>query len=554
MNLIRRIIDTVVKQSTTASDNTESITTDFLVLGSGIAGLTFALEAASAGSVLVISKKELVTTSTAWAQGGVAAVSTIDDSFDLHINDTLIAGAGLCDPNTVRIVVEEGAKRVADLISLGAGFDKEGEGYHLHQEGGHSRRRIFHAGDATGSIILQTLLDAAQKNPNITFLENHFAIDLLIDRKIQKNTSTDNRCYGAYVLAPNGSIKTVIAKKTCVATGGAGKVYLYTSNPDVATGDGIAMCFRAGVPVANLEFFQFHPTCLYHPEAKSFLITEALRGEGGILKRINGEPFMSKYHELKELAPRDIVARAIDNEMKKHGEDYVLLDVTHKSESYLKEHFPTIFERCLSFGINIATQPIPVVPAAHYCCGGVVTNEHGGTQIENLYVAGEAAYTGLHGANRLASNSLLEGLVFGSRAANHAKSGLHKKLSIPKIPAWNSGHATDSDEQVVISQNWDEIRRAMWNYVGIVRTTKRLERARHRVELMAAEIESYYWDFKVTPDLLELRNLTLVARLVIESALKRKESRGLHFTLDYPELYPTEEGVLPRPTIIGELC
>jgi L-aspartate oxidase len=525
------------------------IKTDFLVLGSGIAGLTFALEAAKHGKVLVVSKKELTTTSTSWAQGGIAAVTEADDSSELHIQDTITAGANLSDKKIVEIVVNEGIDRVDELIKLGAIFDKENGKYHLHQEGGHSRRRIFHAGDATGWIILKTLLDTAKQNSNITFLENHFAVDLLTTREQIDRSAPVDTCYGAYVLDEKGTVKSIFAKKTCVATGGAGKVYLYTSNPDVATGDGIAMCFRAGVSVANLEFFQFHPTCLYHPQAKSFLITEALRGEGGILKRINGEAFMSKYHSLKELAPRDIVARAIDNEMKTHGEDYVLLDVTHKPASYLKEHFPTVYERCLSFGIDIATTPIPVVPAAHYCCGGVVTDEHGATTIEGLYVAGEAAYTGLHGANRLASNSLLEGLVFGKRAAIHAVKNCTSMVIREDIPAWNSGEATNSDEQVVISQNWDEIRRAMWNYVGIVRTTKRLERAKHRVQLMAQEIESYYWDFKITPDLLELRNLTLVAKLIIESALKRKESRGLHFTLDFPELHEQ----LNVPTIIESL-
>ena len=525
------------------------IQTDFLVLGSGIAGLTFALEAAKHGKVIVISKKELTTTSTSWAQGGIAAVTTADDSPELHSKDTMIAGAGLCDPHVVEIVVNEASERVSELIALGATFDKENGQYHLHQEGGHSRRRIFHAGDATGWIILKTLLEAAQKNPQITFLDNHFAVDLLTTREQLDASASTDTCYGAYVLTPDGVVERVLAKKTCVATGGAGKVYLYTSNPDVATGDGIAMCFRAGVAVANLEFFQFHPTCLYHPEAKSFLITEALRGEGGLLKRINGEAFMSKYHPLKELAPRDIVARAIDNEMKIHGEDYVLLDVTHKSKAYLIEHFPTIYERCLSLGIDIATMPIPVVPAAHYCCGGVVTDEHARTSIDGLYVTGEAAYTGLHGANRLASNSLLEGLVFGKRAARHAIDTMHLGTIRTDIPEWNSGNATNSDEQVVISQNWDEIRRAMWNYVGIVRTTKRLERARNRVLLIAKEIESYYWDFKITPDLLELRNLTLIARLIIESALRRKESRGLHYTLDYPE---TKEDCT-APTIISSL-
>lgn len=507
---------------------------DFLVLGGGVAGLTFALKAAEHGTVNVLFKKGLSESSTSWAQGGIAAVTDPDDNFDLHIQDTLTAGAGLCDKNIVEIVVREGPDRVGELIALGAHFDKVGTSYHLNREGGHSRRRIYHTGDGTGITIQQALLDAAKKHPNIRLITHAHAIDLITTRKIKQQTNSTNAAIGAYVHLEGGKIEIFIAKKTLVATGGAGKVYLYTSNPDVATGDGIAMCYRAGAKVANLEFFQFHPTCLYHPLAKSFLITEAMRGEGGILRRINGETFMHKYHSDGELAPRDIVARAIDSEMKMHGEDYVLLDITHKPASFITEHFPNIHARCLQLGIDITTQPIPVVPAAHYCCGGVVTDEVGKTGIDGLYVAGETAWTGLHGANRLASNSLLEGLVFGYRAAQDAINTLVKSQSVFAIPEWDAGSAVDSDEAVVISQNWDEIRRFMWNYVGIVRSTKRLTRALDRSTLIHREINDYYWNFTVTPDLIELRNLSLVANLVIQCALKRHESRGLHYTIDYP--------------------
>lgn len=522
---------------------------DFLILGGGVAGLTYALEVASYGKVLVVSKKELLDSSTSWAQGGIAAVTTEDDSAELHIKDTLEAGAGICDEHIVNIVVTEGPKGVAKLIEIGANFDKEGAEYHLNREGGHSKRRIYHTGDSTGRTIQQTLLDAAKAHPNITFLSHHTAIDLITTHKFGIQLSKPNRCVGAYVLTPNGEVIAFVAKSTLVATGGAGKVYLYTSNPDVATGDGIAMCFRAGVPVGNLEFFQFHPTCLYHPLAKSFLITEAMRGEGGILRRINGERFMQNYHKDAELAPRDVVARAIDNEMKVHGEDHVFLDMTHKPKEFLLEHFPMIYERCLSLGIDISKEPIPVVPAAHYCCGGTITDENGGTNIEDLYVAGEAAYTGLHGANRLASNSLLEGLVFGSRAAKSAINRFTEPRTKISVPGWDYGKAVPSDEQVVISNNWDEIRRMMWNYVGIVRTTKRLERAKNRAELIIREIDHYYWQFTLTPDLIELRNLTLIARLVIESALLRKESRGLHYTLDYT----SQSDDFKKPTVISRL-
>jgi L-aspartate oxidase len=527
---------------------------DFLVLGGGIAGLTYALEVAKQGSVAVLFKKQRSQSSTAWAQGGIAAVTAADDNFDLHIEDTLTAGAGLCNRAAVELVVREGPERVEELIKLGTIFDKDEGGYHLHREGGHSRRRIFHAADRTGYEIQRALLVAAQANSSITFFEDTNAVDIITSHKIssrQKNAgAVPNRALGAYVLLPNGEIEAFLADKIFVATGGAGRVYLYTSNPDVATGDGIAMCYRAGARVANLEFFQFHPTCLYHPQARNFLITEAMRGEGAKLRRINGEEFMHKYHPLKELAPRDVVARAIDNEMKTHGEDNVLLDITHRPPEFVREHFPTIYARCKELGFDITSQPIPVVPAAHYLCGGVVSDEFGQTGITDLYVGGETACTGLHGANRLASNSLLEGLVYGYRAARHSRENFKKHRVDIHVPLWDTGPATDSDEQVVIAQNWDEIRRFMWNYVGIVRTTKRLERALHRSATIEQEIKDYYWNFKVTPDLLELRNLSLVANLVIRCALARKESRGLHYNTDFPDLDPAgaKDTILAPPS------
>lgn len=508
---------------------------DFLVIGGGIAGLTYALEVADHGEVAVLFKKELANSSTAWAQGGIAAVAKDTDSFDYHIEDTLRAGDGLCHEEIVSLVVREGPGAVNQLIERGAAFDRFEEGYHLHQEGGHSQRRIFHAADATGYEIQRALLAAAEKHPNVHFLAHRFAVDLITTHKIGEACDKPNRVLGAYVLSEDGKIAPFMAKRVLVATGGAGKVYLYTSNPDVATGDGIAMCFRAGISVANMEFFQFHPTCLFHPKAKNFLITEAMRGEGAVLTRINGERFLGKYDERLELAPRDVVARAIDAEMKTFGEEYVLLDISHKGASFVQEHFPTIYERCLEYGYDVSKEPIPVVPAAHYCCGGVITDEFGGTAIQDLYAAGEVTCTGLHGANRLASNSLLEGVVFGRRAAKRSLENLPKKQSHIDVPQWDSGKAKDSDEQVIITQNWEEIRRLMWNYVGIVRTTKRLERALRRNKLIQEEIEKYYWDFHVTADLLELRNLNVVADVIIRSALLRKESRGLHYTLDYPE-------------------
>lgn len=508
---------------------------DFLVIGGGIAGLTFALRAANYGSVAVLFKRAPEDSSTSWAQGGIAAVHRSDDSFELHARDTLIAGAGLCNQKIVDLVVSEAPARVEELRKRGANFDllPDASDFHLHKEGGHSRRRIFHAADATGWEIQRALIRTAEAEPAITFFKQVNAVDLITSHKL--NIPGENRVLGAYVLMPDGAIETFAARKTLLATGGAGKIYLYTSNPDLASGDGIAMAYRAGCAVANMEFFQFHPTCLYHPKAKSFLITEAMRGEGAILRRMNGEPFMHKYHPDKELAPRDIVARAIDHEMKLHGDEYVLLDITHRPADFIRQHFPSIAAKCLELGYDITTAPIPVVPAAHYLCGGVVSDEHGRAGLKDLYVAGECAHTGLHGANRLASNSLLEGLVFGERAAQHAVKSLSDSAASGAIPDWNPGSARNSDEEVVITQNWDEIRRFMWNYVGIVRTNKRLERALHRSEGIEREITQYYWDFVVTSDLLELRNLSLVANIVIRSAMARRESRGLHFTLDYPQ-------------------
>lgn len=514
---------------------------DFLVIGGGIAGLTFALNVADKGRVAVHFKKSLQESNTAWAQGGIAAVQVgsgkSNDSFDLHVKDTLISGAGLCKSEIVEMVVKEAPDRIKELVEWGVKFDRHAEfGFDLHKEGGHSKRRILHAHDATGAELQRALLERAQAHPNIKFYENSLAIDLITTHKLGLDLARPCKVLGAYFVNQAGRVDTFICKAVMVATGGAGKVYLYTSNPDVATGDGVAMCYRAGVPVANMEFFQFHPTCLYHPEAKSFLISEVLRGEGAVLRRLNGEAFMHNYHELKELAPRDIVARAIDNEMKTHGEDCVLLDISHKSLEFIEEHFPNIHKRCLQFGIDMSKRPIPVVPAAHYMCGGVVCDENGQTCVRDLYVAGEVSSTGLHGANRLASNSLLEGAVYGHRAAIAALKSLPEaKYPVDCVRDWDSGTATDSDEAVVITQNWDEIRRMMWNFVGIVRSNKRLERAQNRIQLIRREIEEYYWNFKVTSDLIELRNLSLVANLIIKCAMQRKESRGLHYNIDYKE-------------------
>lgn len=508
------------------------------MIGSGLAGLTFALKAAPYGTVAVVTKDFLPESATEYAQGGIASVWSPEDSFQDHARDTIEAGAGLCHEDVVDLVVREGPLRVQELIQLGTRFDTKNDSdteYDLGQEGGHSRRRILHASDATGHEIMRALLSAVRQQANITIFERHLAVDLLVDAKFDPGANPP-QCWGAYVLdVARGLVSRFQARATLLATGGAGKVYLYTSNPDVATGDGIAMAFRAGVPVANMEFFQFHPTCLYHPQAKSFLISEALRGEGAILRTPDGTAFMKRYDPRGELAPRDIVARAIDNEMKVHGYDCVYLDITHRDPNFVRERFPLIYERCLRFGIDITREWIPVVPAAHYCCGGAVTDQNGATSLRRLYAAGETAMTGLHGANRLASNSLLEALVFGHRAAASAVKLLERdSASLPELPEWNPGQAVDSDEMVVVSQNWDEIRRMMWNYVGIVRSNRRLARAYKRIRLLQEEIEQYYWDFLITADLIELRNIALVAELIIQSAILRKESRGLHYNIDYP--------------------
>ena len=517
--------------------------TDFLVIGSGLAGLAFALRAADHGSVLVLTKDRLPESATAYAQGGIASVWSAEDSFDSHVEDTLTAGAGLCHRDVVEMVVRDGPERIRDLIALGTNFSVRGGGedveYDLGREGGHRHRRILHASDATGREIMRALVAAVRQQPNIRVLERHLAIDLLTDAKVAPCAPAVS-CWGAYALdLDSGAVLTVSARATVLATGGAGKVYLYTSNPDIATGDGVAMAYRAGVPIANMEFVQFHPTCLYHPAAKSFLISEAMRGEGAILRRPDGVPFMAKYHPDAELAPRDIVARAIDNEMKVHGYPHVFLDISHRPADFLRERFPTIHQRCLTFGFDLTREPIPVVPAAHYSCGGALTTLEGATNLRRLYAAGEVAMTGLHGANRLASNSLLEALVFGHRAAAHAAALLASdRTAPPALPSWNPGSAVDSDESVVVTQNWDEIRTFMWNYVGIVRSNRRLARALQRITALQDEIHQYYWDFTVTGDLIELRNIASVAELIIVSAISRKESRGLHYNIDHPHAAP----------------
>ncbi|MBW7861668.1 MAG: L-aspartate oxidase [Rhodocyclaceae bacterium] len=519
---------------------------DVLILGSGTAGLSLALRLADHLRVAIVTKRSLADSASSWAQGGIAAVLDTTDSLEAHIQDTYIAGAGLCDPTATRFVVEHGKRAIEWLIERGVPFTREKQsamGYHLTREGGHSHRRIIHAADATGAAVQATLTAQVCGHPNIEIFENHIGIDLILGSKIG---DTSRGCLGAYVLdIENGRVVTIAARSTVLATGGAGKVYLYTTNPDVATGDGIAMAWRAGCRIANMEFIQFHPTCLYHPQAKSFLISEAVRGEGGILRLPDGTRFMPDHDSRAELAPRDIVARAIDFEMKKRGLDCVYLDISHKSTAWLRSHFPNIHARCLELGIDIAREPIPVVPAAHYTCGGIVTDLAARTDLAGLYCVGESACTGLHGANRLASNSLLECLVFGEAAAQDI---LAKPAgSLPELPAWDESRVTDADEEVVISHNWAELRRFMWDYVGIVRTTKRLQRARHRIRLLHREIDEFYSNFRVSNDLIELRNLVMTADLIVRCAMRRKESRGLHSSRDHPGLLPRPRNTILRP-------
>lgn len=509
----------------------KNITTDFLVIGSGLAGLAFALKAAKLGKVSILTKDESSSANSPWAQGGIAAVTAEDDSFDSHIHDTLQAGAGLCDHAVVRNYVEQAPERIHELISWGVHFDAN-----LTREGGHRARRILHVEDHTGSEIHKTLLERCRENPNIQLIENQFAIDLVVNKQINQGDMSPTRCVGAYFLdRHDDQVYSVKAKAVILSTGGAGKVYLYTSNWSGATGDGIAMAYRAGARIANLEFMQFHPTCLYHRESRNFLISEALRGEGGELIDGQGQAFMKKYHEMGSLAPRDIVARSIDFEMKKSGLPCMFLDMRKHSRDFLQSRFPVIFKKCLEYGIDMSTQPIPIVPAAHYLCGGVLTDQNGKTDLLGLYAIGETACTGLHGANRLASNSLMECLCMAHNCfleIEKAQSSL--KTPEGQIKDWVRPQDSNADEMIVINHMWDEIRHLMWNYVGIVRSNKRLERAAHRLENILSEVKEYYSNFKIHPDIIELRNIAIVADLSVKCALKRQESRGIHYNIDFP--------------------
>ncbi len=520
--------------------------TDFLVIGSGVAGMWYALKVADRGRVTMLTKTRPEESNSRYAQGGIAAVWSDDDDFENHVRDTLVAGAGLCRPEAVAQTVREGPARVRDLIAVGTRFTRrqdDPEVYDLHREGGHSHRRILHAADFTGEEMVRALYEACRVHPNITLLDHHMAIDLITERWLARRTQAigpeDDLVLGAYVLdLATGEVDVYPAKVTVLATGGAGKVYKYTTNPEIATGDGIAMAWRAGARIANMEFVQFHPTCLYHPKENTFLISEALRGEGGKLLLPDGRRFMTEVDERAELAPRDIVARAIDDELKRRGIDCVYLDMTHLDRTAVEHKFPNIDAKLRSLGIDMVTDPIPVVPAAHYMCGGVQADLNGESSIRNLFAVGEVSCTGLHGANRLASNSLLEAVVFAHKAAEVSLARLDDLPAPPTLPGWDPGSAVDSDELVVISQTWKEIRSFMWNYVGIVRTHRRLKRAQRRIRLVKDEVQSYYWDFKVTGDLVELRNLVNVADMIIKCALRRRESRGLHYTLDFPESDP----------------
>ena len=524
---------------------------DVLIIGSGLAGLTSALKLADHKKILIVSKREIEDSSSQWAQGGIAAVMSNEDSVESHVKDTEFVGGGLCNHKVATFVASRGHDAIAWLNDLHVPFSRDEVSHELHltKEGGHSHRRVVHVKDATGRVIQTTLSEKVKAHPNITILENHIAVDLITEKKSLKvEKIKSNRCLGAYLLNnKTGKVITVASQETILAAGGVSKVYLYTTNPDVSTGDGVAMAWRAGCRVANMEFIQFHPTCLYHPKAKSFLISEIVRGEGGLLKLPDGSRFMDQYDERGELASRDIVARAIDFEMKKRGIDCVYLDISHKSPEFIQSQFPTIYARCLELGIDITKEPIPVVPAAHYSCGGVMTNLSGQTDLAHLYAIGETAYTGLHGANRLASNSLLECLVFGDAVAHHILQSKVDKSSFT-LPHWDESRVTDADEEILITHTWNELRRFMWNYVGIVRTNKRLSRALHRIHMLRNEVHEFYTNFRVSHNLIELRNLLQVAELIVESAITRHESRGLHFSRDYPKQLKTAKQTILTPS------